>query len=97
MVYADDDVVAFRDIQPQAPVHVLVMPRKHLATFADVTESDDTLFGKLARTVARVAAGEGVAGSGYRTVVNAGPDANQTVPHIHLHVMGGRAMGWPPG
>lgn len=97
MVYADDDVVAFRDIQPQAPVHVLVMPRKHLATFADIDESDETLVGKLARTVARVAAAEGVAESGYRTVVNAGPDANQTVPHMHLHVMGGRAMGWPPG
>ena len=97
IVYRDDDVMAFRDIQPQAPVHVLVVPLKHIANFGELGTDDDELMGKIARAVARVANDEGVAESGYRSVVNAGPDASQSVPHLHVHVLGGRALGWPPG
>jgi histidine triad (HIT) family protein len=97
IVYEDGDIVAFRDIQPQAPVHVLVVPRKHIARFADLDEEDEALVGRLARAVARIAAQEGVLESGYRTVVNNGPDAQQSVPHLHMHVIAGRPMSWPPG
>jgi histidine triad (HIT) family protein len=97
VVYSDDDLLAFRDIQPQAPVHVLVVPRKHIATFGDLTDEDEGLVGRMARAAARIADDEGVGESGYRCVVNAGPDANQSVPHLHLHVLGGRPMSWPPG
>jgi histidine triad (HIT) family protein len=97
IVYQDDDVVAFRDIHPVAPVHVLVIPRKHLAHFGEFAEEDEVLMGRIVRTAARVATEEGVAGSGYRSVINSGEDANQTVRHLHLHVIGGRRMGWPPG
>ncbi len=97
IVYQDDDVMAFRDIQPAAPVHVLVIPRKHFAGFADATEEESLLIGRLARVAARVAEQEGVAGSGYRSVVNSGPDAQQSVQHLHLHVLGGRRLTWPPG
>jgi histidine triad (HIT) family protein len=97
VVYRDDDVIAFRDIQPQAPVHVLVVPHKHIANFGELGTDDNELIGKIARAVARVADAEGVATSGYRSVVNAGPDASQSVPHLHVHVLGGRTLGWPPG
>lgn len=97
VVYGDDDTLAFRDIQPQAPVHVLVIPRRHIESFGALTEDDDALIGTVARTVARVAALEGVAATGYRSVVNAGRDASQSVPHLHVHVLGGRRMNWPPG
>ncbi len=97
IVYDDDEVLAFRDIQPAAPVHVLVIPRKHFAGFADASEEDTLLIGKLARAAARVAKQEGIAGSGFRTVVNSGPDAQQSVQHLHLHVLGGRQLSWPPG
>lgn len=97
IVHQDDDTVAFRDIQPQAPVHVLVIPRKHLASYSDVGVEDVALLGQLARVAARVAKTEGVEDSGYRCVVNSGDDASQSVRHLHLHVLGGRQMGWPPG
>jgi histidine triad (HIT) family protein len=97
IVYRDDEVVAFRDINPQAPVHVLVIPHKHIPTFGDLTGEDDVLMGHVLRAAARIADEEGVRESGYRSVVNAGPDANQSVPHLHVHVIGGRRMGWPPG
>jgi histidine triad (HIT) family protein len=97
IVYEDADLVAFRDIQPQAPVHVLVVPRKHIPRFADLDEGNDALMGKLARAAARVAGQEGIQESGYRTIVNNGPDAQQSVLHLHLHVIGGRPMSWPPG
>jgi histidine triad (HIT) family protein len=96
-VYTDDDVVAFQDLHPQAPVHVLVVPRKHIAGFSDVQEEDEELIGKLARVVARIVDQFGVLETGYRSVVNSGPDAQQSVPHLHIHVLGGRPMGWPPG
>lgn len=97
IVYQDDDTVAFRDINPQAPVHILVAPRKHVVCYTDAQEEDESLLGKVARGAARVAHMEGVAESGYRTVVNCGPNAQQSVPHLHMHVLGGRQMTWPPG
>ena len=97
LVYQDDDVVAFNDIHPQAPMHVLVVPRKHIATTNDITESDDALIGKMLRRAAALARERGFAERGYRTLFNCHREAGQTVFHIHLHVLGGRALGWPPG
>jgi histidine triad (HIT) family protein len=97
IVYSDGDVIAFRDLQPQAPVHVLVIPRKHIANFGELTPEDERLIGRVARAASQVAREQGIADSGYRSVVNAGPDASQSVQHLHLHVLGGRPMGWPPG
>lgn len=97
VVYEDGAVVAFRDINPQAPVHVLVIPRNHRHTAAELEASDDELVGHLVRAAGKVAGQEGVAETGYRLIINAGSDAGETVPHLHVHVLGGRAMGWPPG
>ncbi len=87
--------IAFRDIAPKAPVHVLVVPRRHIASLAEA--SDPAELGEVAALAAAVARQEGVAASGYRVVTNVGADGGQTVGHLHLHVLGGRAMGWPPG
>ncbi len=89
------DCVAFRDIDPKAPVHVLVIPRAHIANLAGA--DDAALVGKLALLAANVARGEGISDSGYRVVINTNADAGQTVPHLHLHVLGGRKLSWPPG
>ena len=97
IVYQDGDVVAFRDVQPQAPVHVLVIPRLHMAGFADAGDEHRELLGKIAQTAARVAELEGIAETGYRCVVNSGTHAQQSVRHLHMHVLGGRQMTWPPG
>jgi histidine triad (HIT) family protein len=97
IVYEDDLIVAFRDIEPAAPVHVLVSPRRHLANLGELSDEDDALAGRIARVAARVAREQGIADSGYRTVINAGSDASQSVPHLHFHVLGGRQMDWPPG
>ena len=97
IVHEDEDAVAFDDIDPQAPVHVLVVPRRHVPSLDDLAPEDDALLGKLQRVAARVAAKRGLAESGWRLVANVGRDANQIVPHVHLHVLGGRRMGWPPG
>ena len=97
IVYQDDRVVAFNDINPQAPMHVLVVPRRHIATLNDLTKADDDLVGEMVRRGGAIAAERGVGESGYRTVFNVNADAGQTVFHIHLHVLGGRNMGWPPG
>ncbi len=96
-VFEDDRCIAFRDINPAAPTHVLVVPRKHLATMNDLTESDELLAGHLLRVGAQVAKQTGVDESGYRLVFNTNADGGQTVFHIHLHVLGGRGMHWPPG
>ena len=96
-VYADDDVIAFRDIAPKAPVHVLVIPRRHLDSIADLTEVGGPLTAALVSAANEVARREGVAESGYRVVTNVGVDAGQSVGHLHLHVLGGRGMAWPPG
>ena len=87
--------VAFRDINPQAPVHVVIIPREHVPSLSDV--KDPALVGRLALLASEIASSEGIAESGYRTVINTNADAGQTVFHIHLHLLGGRRMGWPPG
>jgi histidine triad (HIT) family protein len=96
-VYQDADFVAIRDVNPQAPVHVLVMPRRHISGYAAADQEDAELLGRAALAAAHVARLEGIADSGFRIVVNSGPDAQQSVPHLHLHVIGGRGMSWPPG
>jgi len=95
LVAQTDTAVAFRDIDPKAPVHVLVIPRKHVASLSEA--SDPTMIGDLAMLAAEIAEREGIAESGYRTVINTNGDAGQTVAHLHLHLLGGRRMGWPPG
>jgi histidine triad (HIT) family protein len=97
VVHRDDDVVAFRDINPQAPVHVLVIPRAHHATAAELGAADPELAGRLLRIAGEIAAREGVDESGYRVVTNTGEGAGQSVHHVHFHVLGGRALTWPPG
>ena len=97
IVYQDDDVIAFRDINPQASTHVLVIPRKHIATINDLEPDDAPLVGQMYLATKIVAEQEGVAEAGYRTVFNCNRDAGQVVFHIHLHVLGGRRMSWPPG
>jgi histidine triad (HIT) family protein len=96
-LYEDDEVVAFRDIDPKAPVHVLVVSRRHVENYASATDDDRVLLGHMAWGAAEVARREGIADGGFRTVVNNGPDAQQSVPHLHMHVLGGRQLGWPPG
>jgi histidine triad (HIT) family protein len=97
LVFEDEDVVAFEDINPQAPVHVLVVPRRHIPTLNDLSPDDDALLGKLARVSARIAAERGVAEAGWRSVVNVNREGGQLVFHVHMHCMGGRPMFWPPG
>ena len=97
IVYQDERLVAFKDINPQAPLHVLIVPRRHIASLNDLKPEDDALVGEMARRAAALAAEHGHADRGYRTVFNCNADAGQTVFHIHLHVLGGRRFGWPPG
>lgn len=97
VVYEDDAVLAFRDIAPQAPTHILVIPKRHISTLNDLSEADADLVGRLYLVAKRVAELDEIAVSGYRTVMNCNADAGQSVFHIHLHVLGGRAMAWPPG
>jgi histidine triad (HIT) family protein len=97
LVYQDDEVVAFHDVNPQAPLHVLVVPRAHIARLDDLSPEHDRLVGALVRRGAAIAAESGLAPGGYRTIFNCGRDAGQSVFHIHLHVLGGRPMAWPPG
>ena len=96
-VYEDDRLIAFNDINPQAPVHVLVVPKRHIATLNDLTAADDDLVGAMVRAGTSIAKDRGVDGPGFRTVFNCNAQAGQTVFHLHLHVLGGRALGWPPG
>lgn len=95
LVHDGDDCIAFRDIDPKAPTHVLVVPRQHISSLNEV--SDPALVGRLALVAAQIARQEGIAESGYRTVFNTNRDAGQTVFHLHLHLLGGRSMSWPPG
>jgi histidine triad (HIT) family protein len=97
IVYQDDRLVAFKDINPQAPMHVLVVPRRHIATLNDLGPGDDGIVGEMVRRGATLAADQGHSERGYRAVFNCNADAGQTVFHIHLHVLGGRRLGWPPG
>jgi histidine triad (HIT) family protein len=96
IVYEDDDTLAFEDINPQAPFHVLIIPKKAIATINDITEQDQHLIGKLYCVAAKLAKEKGFATSGYRVVMNCNEDGGQTVYHIHLHMLAGKAMGWPP-
>lgn len=97
LVYEDDEVVAFRDINPQAPTHVLVVPREHIATLNELQPRHAELVGRMFLAAKEVARKEGIEQRGYRTVINCNREAGQSVFHVHLHVLGGRAMGWPPG
>ncbi len=97
IVYEDDAVVAFNDINPQAPTHILVVPREHIASLNDLTPAHDQIVGEVVRRAAALAAERHIAVGGFRTVFNTNRDAGQTVFHIHLHLIGGRSLGWPPG
>lgn len=97
IVYEDDNVVAFRDINPQAPTHILIIPRKHIAGNLDITEADAALVGKMIIVAGKLAKEEGIDKSGFRTVFNCGQNAGQWVFHLHLHLLGGRKLNWPPG
>jgi histidine triad (HIT) family protein len=95
-VFEDDLTYAFRDINPQAPTHVLVVPRKHIASLAETSVEDQEMLGYLHLVAASIAKSEGLS-KGFRTIINTGPDGGQTVDHLHVHLLGGRAMLWPPG
>ncbi len=97
IVHEDDQCIAFRDVNPQAPVHVLVIPRKEIVNIADATPEDAALLGHMLNVCTKVAEAEGIKDSGFRIVLNNGEDGGQTVDHLHFHVLGGRAMTWPPG
>lgn len=97
ILYQDDDVTVFRDVSPQAPVHFLVIPKKHISTINDLQSNDAELIGKMMLAAKNVAAEQGVAEDGFRTTMNCNENGGQSVYHIHLHVLGGRALSWPPG
>jgi histidine triad (HIT) family protein len=97
IVYEDDSCIAFRDINPQAPVHIVLIPKKEIPTMNDVRPEDQTLLGHLLLKAPQIAAQEGLKQDGYRIVINTNANAGQTVFHIHLHILGGRPMHWPPG
>ena len=97
IVYSDDQLVAFHDVRPQAPSHVLVIPRKHVTSLLDLEPGDDALVGALVRKARDLARELGLDGRGFRLVMNCGDDSGYSVYHIHLHLLGGRRMGWPPG
>lgn len=97
IVYEDDRLMVIEDIHPQAPLHVLIIPKRHIATLNDLTEDDEALVGAMIRRAALIARERGVADRGYRTLVNCNREAGQSVYHLHLHVLGGRRLGWPPG
>lgn len=96
-VHEDEHLIAFRDLNPQAPLHVLIVPRRHIATLNDLADTDDALIGSMLRVAARLAEAHGYQDRGYRTVFNCNRDAGQTVFHIHLHLLAGRGLSWPPG
>ena len=96
-VHEDDIVVAFNDINPVAPVHQLIMPRRHVTSAADLAETDAEMLGRLFAVASKLAADAGLPGKGYRLVTNVGVDGGQSVPHLHVHLIGGRRMAWPPG
>ena len=97
IVYQDDRVLAFHDIGPKAPVHVLIIPREHIAGVLALTDDDDAMIGHIFSVAGKLAKELGIAENGFRVVVNSGADAGQSVFHIHYHLLGGRKLGWPPG
>lgn len=97
VLYQDDHVVGFKDIDPKAPTHILCVPRKPIPNIAQAEESDGETLGKLLLAGRKIAQEQGIDASGYRLVINCGPDGGETVPHLHLHILGGRKLSWPPG
>jgi histidine triad (HIT) family protein len=97
IAYEDEFVLAFSDVNPQAPVHLLVIPKHHISTINDLTPADSTLIGRMMLTAQQLAGEEGIAESGFRLIMNCNRDGGQTVYHLHLHLLGGRSMSWPPG
>jgi histidine triad (HIT) family protein len=97
IVFEDDDVIAFQDVNPQAPLHVLIVPKRVIPRLAEANQSDQDLLGKLILTATKVARDLEANQSGYRVVINSGPDAGESVPHLHVHLLGKRALAWPPG
>ena len=97
IVWEDDEVIAFHDVDPKAPVHVLVVPKRAIPRLAETTAGDEAILGKLIATTRIVAEKLDLLDSGYRVVINSGPDAGESVPHLHVHVLGKRALSWPPG
>jgi|TARA_B100000378_G_C17773785_1_gene317661 histidine triad (HIT) family protein len=96
-VYENELILSFRDIDPKAPTHILIIPKKHIETLNEINENDQDLLGELLLTAKKIAKDEGIDASGYRTVFNCNADGGQTVFHIHMHLLGGRLMAWPPG
>ncbi len=97
IVYEDEHAIAFEDVNPQAPVHTLVIPKKHISTLLDLKEEDNDLVGHLLKVANKIAKDKGIAERGFRIVTNCNPESGQTVYHIHFHILGGRQMHWPPG
>jgi len=97
LVYQDEAVLAFKDIAPKAPVHILIIPRKHIVSVLDIDANDGVVIGQIFQVAGRLAREQGIAESGFRVVVNSGADAGQSVSHLHYHLLGGRRMAWPPG
>ena len=97
IVWEDEEAIAFRDVNPQAPVHVLIVPKRVIPRLADASEKDEALLGRLLLASRTVAEKLDMLESGYRVVINSGPDAGESVPHLHVHVLGKRALSWPPG
>jgi histidine triad (HIT) family protein len=96
-VYEDDELMAFRDVRPVAPVHILIIPKRHIPSLFEIEENDSPLMGRIVVLAKRLADEDGIAQQGFRLVVNSGEHAGQSVPHIHFHLLGGRSLGWPPG
>ncbi|QMT58897.1 histidine triad nucleotide-binding protein [Legionella sp. PC997] len=97
VVFEDDEIMAFHDLNPQAPKHLLIIPKQHIATLNDASDENQALLGKMILGAKKIAQTEGISDAGYRLVLNINPDGGQTVFHIHLHLLGGRRMTWPPG
>jgi len=97
IVYRDDDIVAFRDINPKAPIHIIIIPQRHIERISDIGENEATLIAKLFLVATKLAHGNKIMSSGYRLVINCNKDAGQEVFHLHLHLLGGRKFAWPPG
>lgn len=97
VVHEDARIIAFEDVNPQAPHHVLIIPREHMDSLNDVSKGDEALIGHIFRVAAQIADQRGIGEAGFRTVVNTGPDAGQSVQHLHVHLLGGRSLAWPPG
>jgi histidine triad (HIT) family protein len=97
IIWEDDEAIAFHDVNPQAPVHVLIVPKRVIPRLGDASDRDRNLLGKLLLVAAQLAGKLGIAQTGYRVVINSGPDAGESVPHLHVHLLGKRALAWPPG